>query len=161
MRESGNDPNINNHNIRQGSQKSISGIWPTSVNTHRPATCGFIHIAYRSVAMKVIYRMTLVLCMDLSCGTWEIRLSMRHQSGDACFIGNFRRDFLKIEFFEFFVRDQNRAGGGYAFLTALEHAYICTRTGTQWKIVHLWAKILNKFPRKLNWYFLCRRTNVW
>ncbi len=49
---------------------------------------------------------------------------MRHQSGDACFIGNFRRDFLKIEFFEFFVRDQNRAGGGYAFLTALSYIII-------------------------------------
>ncbi len=49
-----------------------------SVNTRLPATCGFTHIAYRSVAMKMIYHpLTLLLCIESSCGTLESCLSSK------------------------------------------------------------------------------------
>jgi hypothetical protein len=72
-----------------------------------------MHVVYLCEALKKQNPFTLLLCMYLSCGTWEGCLSTFHQHGHACSIQIFELHYITINFLEFSLRDQNRVGQQY------------------------------------------------
>jgi hypothetical protein len=73
-----------------------------------------MHVAYLSQEAEELIRFATLYASRL----WNLRCfpkSICHQSGDSCFIGNFRRDFLNSEFL---VRNQDQAGQDPTFFVS-------------------------------------------
>ncbi len=88
-------------------------VCPTSVKERCQVDLCMVHDIPLSQALRKLDPFTLLLCMDPSCGTSEGSVSIRYQSGGACYIGDFQCDFLNSEFL---VRDPNRAGQDPTFV---------------------------------------------